>query len=122
MSANWLQLLVALSLRAALTLPARAADPPVSRRDADLLKQKIALIAERSGAAPSEQRLRTTVTPVTCVQIERDARADPFGRLVQASASKTKGRPGAVANSSGVCGACSGPLIEVVATSVTDVT
>jgi hypothetical protein len=62
MSVRWLQLLVGLSLLAALTIPARAADPPVSRRDADLLKQKIALIAERSSAAPSEQRLRTTVT------------------------------------------------------------
>jgi hypothetical protein len=62
MSAKWLQLLVGLSLLAALTLPAGAADPPVSRRDADLLKQKIALIAERSGAAPSEQPLRTMVT------------------------------------------------------------
>jgi len=62
MSAKWLHLLVGLSLVAAVTLPARAADPPASRRDADLLKQKIALIAARSGAAPSEQRLRTTVT------------------------------------------------------------
>ena len=62
MSAKWLHLLVGLWLLAAVTLPVRAADPPASRRDADLLKQKIALIAERSGAVPSEQRLRTTVT------------------------------------------------------------
>ena len=61
MSAKWLHLLVGLWLVAAVTLPVRAADPP-ARRDADLLKRKIALIAEHSGAAPSEQRLRTTVT------------------------------------------------------------
>jgi hypothetical protein len=49
-------------LLAAITFPVRAADPPVSRRDADLLKQKLALIAEQGGAAPSERRVRTTVT------------------------------------------------------------
>jgi hypothetical protein len=48
-------------LLAALTLPVSAADPP-SRLDADALKQKIALMAEHGAAAPSEQRLRTTVT------------------------------------------------------------
>jgi hypothetical protein len=62
MSAKWLHLPVGLWLLAALILPLRAADPPASRRDADLLKRKIALIAERGGAAPSEQQLRTTVT------------------------------------------------------------
>jgi hypothetical protein len=62
MSAKWVHLPVGLWLLAAVTLPVRAADPPASRRDADLLKQKIALIAEHSGAAPSKQRLRTTVT------------------------------------------------------------
>jgi hypothetical protein len=61
MSAKWLHLLVGFWLLAAVTPPVRAADPP-SRRDADLLKRKIALIAEHSGAAPSDQRLRTTVT------------------------------------------------------------
>lgn len=54
--------LMGLWLLASVTLPVRAADPPVSRRDADLLKQKIALIAEHGGAAPSERRLRTTVS------------------------------------------------------------
>jgi hypothetical protein len=62
MSAKWLHLLVGLWLLAAVTLPVRAADPPASRRDADLLKRKIALIAEHGGAAPSEERLRTAVT------------------------------------------------------------
>ena len=62
MSAKWLHLLGGLWLLAAVTLSVRAQDPPASRRDADLLKQKIALIAEHGGAAPSEQRLRTTVT------------------------------------------------------------
>ena len=62
MSAKWLHLPVGLWLLAAVALPLRAADPPASRRDADLLKQKISLIAEHGGAAPSEQRLRTTVT------------------------------------------------------------
>ena len=62
MSAKWLHLLVGLWLLAAFTPPVRAVDPPASRRDADLLKQKIALIAERSSAALSDQRLRTTVT------------------------------------------------------------
>jgi hypothetical protein len=62
MSAKWLHLLVGLWLLAVLTPPVRAVDPPASRRDADLLKQKIALIAERSSAAPSDQRLQTTVT------------------------------------------------------------
>ena len=59
MSVKQLHLLV--GLVAALTFPVRAADPPASRRDADLLKQKIVLIAGQ-GAAPSERRLRTTVT------------------------------------------------------------
>jgi len=62
MSAKWLHLLVGLWLLAVLTPSVRAVDPPASRRDADLLKQKIALIAERSSAAPSDQRLQTTVT------------------------------------------------------------
>ncbi len=62
MSAKWLHLLVGLWLLAVLTPRVRAVDPPASRRDADLLKQKIALIAERSSAAPSDQRFQTTVT------------------------------------------------------------
>lgn len=60
MSTKRLHLLV--GILAAVAFPVRAADPPASRRDADLLKQKIALIAEQGVAAPSEQRLRTTVT------------------------------------------------------------
>jgi hypothetical protein len=39
----------------------RAQNPPPLRRDADLLKQKIATITQR-GAAPARQPLRTTVT------------------------------------------------------------
>lgn len=62
MSFERLHLLVGLCLLAAVTLPAQTADPPASRRDADILKQKIALIAEQGGVAPSERRLRTTVT------------------------------------------------------------
>lgn len=46
----------------AATLAAHAAGQVASRRDADLLKQKIAAIAERSGAAPSSRPLHTTVT------------------------------------------------------------
>ena len=60
MSIQQLRLLV--GLLAAVTFPVHAADPPASRRDADLLKQKIALIAEQGGAVPSERLLRTTVT------------------------------------------------------------
>ena len=54
--------LVGLWLLAAATLPVRAADPPASRRDADLLKKKIALIAEHGSAGPSDRRLQTTMT------------------------------------------------------------
>ena len=49
-------------LLVAVTLPVRAADPPASRRDADLLKKKIALIAEHGSAGPSDRRLQTTMT------------------------------------------------------------
>jgi hypothetical protein len=55
-------LLAGLWLVAAAALPASAADPVPSRRDADLLKGKIELIAERSAAAASAQPLRTMVT------------------------------------------------------------
>jgi hypothetical protein len=56
------KLLPLVGLVAALTLPLRAADPPASRRDVDLLKKKIALIAEHADTAPSDRRLRTTLT------------------------------------------------------------
>lgn len=62
MSFERLHLMVGLWLVAALTLSAQTAGPPASRRDADLLKQKIALIAQQGAAAPSERRLRTTLT------------------------------------------------------------
>jgi len=62
MSFERLHPLVGLWLVAAVTLSAQTGGQPASRRDADLLKQKIALIAEQGGAAPSERRLRTTLT------------------------------------------------------------
>ena len=62
MSFERLHLLVGLWLLAAVTLPVHAADPPASRRDADLLKQKVALIAEQGGAPRTERQMLTTVT------------------------------------------------------------
>jgi hypothetical protein len=57
-----IRLLVGVCALLAATWSVRAADPVASRRDADLLKQKIALITQHSAAAPSSRRFRTTVT------------------------------------------------------------
>ena len=62
MPAKRFGLVVSLGLLAAITLPARAANPQASRSDADLLKRKIALIAQRSEAAPSAPGLQTMLT------------------------------------------------------------
>jgi hypothetical protein len=57
---KWHRLAVA-ALLVTFPLCLRAQNPPPLRRDSDLLKQKIATIAQR-GAAPTRQPLRTTVT------------------------------------------------------------
>jgi hypothetical protein len=57
---KWHRLAVAAFL-AAFALCLRAQNPQPLRRDADLLKQKIAAITQR-GAAPTHEPLRTTVT------------------------------------------------------------
>lgn len=62
MFSKWLPLVVGLGVLVAATLTAYAAGQAGSRGDADLLKRKMAAIAEWSGAAPSARPLRTTVT------------------------------------------------------------
>lgn len=62
MSPKQTRLLVALWLLVAGATSAHGADPVASRRDAELLKQKMTAIAARSGGPPSARRLRTTVT------------------------------------------------------------
>jgi hypothetical protein len=62
MSTNHLRLVVGIALLAVAGATLTSADTrPASRRDADLLKQKIATIA-RAGAETSRQQRRTTVT------------------------------------------------------------
>ena len=62
MSANQLRLIAGVALMAAGSVPALAVDPPAaSKRDADLLKQKIATIGSRADA-PASQPVQTTVT------------------------------------------------------------
>jgi hypothetical protein len=62
MSPKRLRLLAGVCLLLAGAWAAHAADPAVSRRDAELLKKKIAAITGHSTAAPSSRRLTTTVT------------------------------------------------------------
>jgi hypothetical protein len=64
MSAHQLRLSAGLGVLLAASVAASADDPPAaSRRDADLLKQKVAAIARRGEEAqPSSKPLRTTVT------------------------------------------------------------